>query len=200
MPDELKPLRFAAGKCVERLTEAQIAEPNFFQERERPASELLRRAIEKLDRLTYRQLQNFVNRAASQFHLQHMRLETTSLAFRAADVEVAQELHLDFLKTGPAAALATSAPGVEGKCARGQTLRHRFRLRGEELTHAIVNPEVKNRRRARGAGERGLVDHHDLADAVRAGHAFAGAGFFAAGTAGAEEILVKDFVNQGRFA
>ena len=35
MPNELKPLRFAAGKRVERLTEPQIAEPNFFQQRER---------------------------------------------------------------------------------------------------------------------------------------------------------------------
>ena len=108
-----------------------------------------------------------------------MRLEAPPFAFRAAHIEIAQELHLDLLETGAAAALATAAAGVEGERARGQALRHRFGQRREELAHPIVNAEIKNRRRARGAGERRLIDHHDLADAVRAGHALAGARFLA---------------------
>ena len=32
VPDELEPLRFAAGKRVQRLTEPQIAEPDFLQD------------------------------------------------------------------------------------------------------------------------------------------------------------------------
>ena len=35
MPDELEPLRFAAGQGVERLTETEIAEPDFLQNGER---------------------------------------------------------------------------------------------------------------------------------------------------------------------
>src|SRR3954447_2111840 len=105
MFDQLQPLRFATRKCVEGLPEADVAQPNFFQKAERPRQRVSFAARgKKLDGLTYRQLQNFMNRAAFQFHLQHMRLETTSLAFRATDVEVAQELHLDFFKTDPAAA------------------------------------------------------------------------------------------------
>ena len=36
---------------------------------------------------------------AVQFHLQDMRLEAMAFAFGAANVEIAQELHFDFLKT-----------------------------------------------------------------------------------------------------
>jgi len=43
-----------------------------------------------------------------------------------------------------------------------------------------------------------LVHHHDLADPVRSGHAFAGAGFFTARTARAEEIPVAGFVALAR--
>ena len=49
MPDELEPLRFAAGKSVERLAEAQIAEPDFLQDRERSGKRFrLRRAQRKI--------------------------------------------------------------------------------------------------------------------------------------------------------
>ena len=178
MPDELEPLRFAAGKSVERLAESQITEPDFLQHVERSGERLLLpRSREKLDRLAHGHLEHFVNRFAVEFHFQHVRLEAPAFAFRAAHVKIAQELHLDLLETGAAATLAAAAAGIEGECARGQALRHRFRLRGEKFAHPIVKPEVKNRRRTRRAGERRLVDHHDLADAMRAGHALAGAGF-----------------------
>ena len=115
----------------------------------------------------------------------------------AAHVEVAQELHLDFLEAGAAAALAAAAPGVEGKRARGQALRHRVGQAGEEFADPVVDAEIKNRRRARGARERRLVDHHDLADAMRAGHAFAGAGFLALLEPRArEQVLVEHVVDE----
>ena len=129
-----------------------------------------------------------------------MRLETSTFAFRAAHVEVAQELHFDFLEAGPTAALATSAAGVEGERACGQTLCHRFRQAGKQLAHPIVNPKVKDRSRTWRAGERRLIDHYNFAHAMRAGHALAGAGFLAPRSACSEEILVKDFVDESRFA
>ena len=36
MPNELEPLRFAAGKGVQRLAEPEITEPDFLEHRERP--------------------------------------------------------------------------------------------------------------------------------------------------------------------
>ena len=112
-----------------------------------------------------------------QLHPQNVRLKAAAFAFGATHVEIAQELHLDLLEAGAATAFATAAAGVEGEGARGQSLRHRFRLRGEKLAHAIVESEVENRRRARRAREQRLIDHHDVADAMRAGDRFARAGF-----------------------
>ena len=192
MPDELEPLRFAARQGVERLTEPQIAKPHFLQDEERPGerSSLTERG-EKLDCLAHRQLEHFMNRAPFQLHLLHVRLEAPTFALRATDVEIAQELHLDFLETSSAATFATAAPGVERERARGQTLRHRLGQSGEEFAHPIINAEIKNRRRARRARKRRLIDHHDLADPVRAGHTFAGARFFAARYRGREADFDK---------
>ena len=142
-----------------------------------------------------------MNRFAVQFHFQNVRLKTSAFAFGAAHVKIAQELHLDFLETGAATTFAASAAGVEGERARGQALRHRFRLRGEEFTHAIVKTEIKNRRRARRARELRLIDHHDVADAMRAGHAFARARLLIARfTARSHQVPVENVVNECRFS
>ena len=142
-----------------------------------------------------------MNRFAVQLHFQDVRLKPPAFAFGAAHVEIAQELHLDFLETGAATTFAAAAAGIEGERARGQSLRHRFRLRGEKFAHAIVEAEIKNRRRARRARERRLIDHHDVADAMRAGHALACARFLVARFAArAQQIPIKNVVNQRRFA
>ena len=62
VPDEFEPLRFAARKRVERLTEPQITETDFVENIERIA-ELFRFADlrEKLDRFADRQLEHVVN-------------------------------------------------------------------------------------------------------------------------------------------
>ena len=98
-------------------------------------------------------------------------------ALRAAHEDVAEELHLDLLEAVAAATLAAAAAGVEGERARGQSLRHRFRRRGEEFADAIEDAEIERRRRARRARERRLIDHHHLVDAMRAGDRFARARF-----------------------
>ena len=201
MPDEFQPLRFAAGKRVERLSEPQIAEPNFFEHIERLRKIFLLADLrEELNRFGHGQLEHVVNRFAVQLHLQHVRLKTAAFAFRAAHIEIAQELHLDLFETGAGAALATAAAGVERERARGQSLRHRFRLRGEKFADAIVKTEIKNRRGTRRARERRLIDHHDVANAMRARDRFARAGFLIGRFAfGAQKIPIKHVVNERRF-
>ena len=58
MADELEPLRFAAGKSIERLPEPQVTEPDFVEHVERIA-QLCRFADlrEELDRFAHRQLE-----------------------------------------------------------------------------------------------------------------------------------------------
>src|SRR3982751_5459618 len=116
MLNQLETLRFAAREGVQWLTKAQIAKADLLQQTERSGQRVsFTQRREKLNGLTDGQLQNLMNGATLEFHLQHVRLETLPFAFRAAHIKVAQELHLDFFKTGPAAALATAAPGIERK-------------------------------------------------------------------------------------
>src|SRR5678815_1206966 len=98
MSYQLEPLRFAAGQGVQWLTQPQITKPNFLEHFEAGGDS--RAAIfaglrKEMDRFTDRELKNVVNRFLVQTHLQHVRLETLSFAFRAAHIKIAQELHLD---------------------------------------------------------------------------------------------------------
>src|SRR5437764_1840637 len=112
--DELKPLRFTAGKRIERLAEPQITEPDFIEDIERIA-EFFRFADqrEKLNGFMNSQLEHVGNRLLGQLHPQNVRLKTAAFAFGAANVKIAQELHLDLFEPGAAAAFATAAAGVE---------------------------------------------------------------------------------------
>ena len=68
---------------------------------------------EELNGLAYRQLENVVNGFPPKLHSEHMGLKSFALAFGAANIQIAQELHLDFLEAGPAATLAATAAGIE---------------------------------------------------------------------------------------
>ena len=200
MPDEFEALRFAARKSVQRLTKPQITKADFVQNIERIAELLgFPDLSEKLDRFTDGQLEDVVNGFLVQLHIENVRLKAAAFAFGATDVKIAQELHLDLLKAGAATALATAAAGVERERACGQPLRHRFRLGGEKLANAIVEPQVENRRRARGARQHRLIHHHDVADAMGAGHRFARARFLLGRRAfGLKQVSIKDLVNERR--
>ena len=184
------------------MPQPQISEPDFIEHVELVA-ELFRFADlrEELDRFADRHLEDVVDRFSEDLHAQDVRLETAAFAFGATHIEIAQELHLDLLEAGAATALATAAAGVERERARGQSLRHRFRLGGEQFADAIVKPEIKNRRRARGARKLRLIDHHHFADPVRARDRFARAGLLVARLPfRLEQVPIKDVVDQSGFA
>ena len=96
-------------------------------------------------RFRHRQLKYFVNRFFVELNLEHMGLETFAFAFRAADKQVAQKLHLDFLESGPVAPFAAAGARVEGKRTCGQSLRLCFRRGGKQFPHPIVKSEIQNR-------------------------------------------------------
>ncbi len=84
MPTEFEPLRFAAGKSIQRLTEPEVAEPDFLEHSERIAKRLRFADLrEKLDRFADRQLEHVVNRFAVQLDPQNVRLKAAAFAFRA---------------------------------------------------------------------------------------------------------------------
>ena len=99
MPDEFQTLRFAARQGVQRLAESQITESNFIQHIERIGETLLfADPSEELDRFAHGQLEHVVNRLVVQFNFQHVRLESFPFAFGTADIQIAQELHLDLFE------------------------------------------------------------------------------------------------------
>ena len=87
---QFQPLRFAAGKRVERLTEPQITETNFFEHVERIGQTfLLADPAKELDRFVHSQVEHVVNRFAVHLNFEHVRLKSVTFAFGAAHIKVA---------------------------------------------------------------------------------------------------------------
>src|SRR5438128_4098676 len=94
--------------------------------------------------------------------------------------------------------LAPPTSGVKRKRARGQTLRHRFRLRGTQFADPIIKAKRKYRCRARRAREGRLIDHHYFIDAMCADHGFTRARFLIGWlTFRAQKIPIEHVVNEG---
>ena len=61
MPDKFQPLRFPAGKRVERLSEAQITKPDFLQDCKRTGERFaFLELVEKMHRLAHGHLEQLV--------------------------------------------------------------------------------------------------------------------------------------------
>src|ERR1700693_562951 len=121
--NQLQALRFAAGKRVQGLAEAQVTQANFIQNIERLGEGLEFADLpEELDRFVNSQFEQIVNRLAVQFNFQDMRLESFSFAFGAPHIEIAQELHFDLLEAGSGAAFATTASRIKRKRTRCEPL------------------------------------------------------------------------------
>src|SRR5205085_11781922 len=132
----------------------QVTEPDFIQHVELVAKRFrLPDLSEELNRFADGHLQNVVDRFPIDLYPENVRLESAPFALRATHIKIAQELHFDLLEAGPATALAAAAAGIERKRARRQPLRHCLGLRREHFPNAIIEPQVKDRCRARGAGE-----------------------------------------------
>src|SRR4051812_6009669 len=89
-----------------------------------------------------------------------MRAIPASIAVRASDVNITQELHLDFFETCAAATLALTLRGIEAERAGVEPpLAGKFGL-GEEFAHIFESPDVDHRVGSWGFSKRRLVDEH----------------------------------------
>ena len=104
---------------------------------------------EQRNSLRDRHIEDIGDRLASQGDLQRLGRVAASLALGAAEVEVAEKLHLNLFKATPPTALAPARTGVEAEVAHRQSLRLRFRRVREKLPHEIKGAEIDNRRRPR---------------------------------------------------
>ena len=130
-----------------------------------------------------------------------MRLETFALAFCAAHEKIAQKLHLNLFKTCARATFAAAVAGIKREGACGESLGHRFRLRGKQFADAIKQTQIKNRGGTRCARQRRLIDHHYLANPVRADHRFARPRFLIRGLSfRTQQIPIKHIMDECGFA
>ena len=97
-----------------------------------------------------------------QAHVEHFRAEPAAVAVRAAQVHVAQELHLDVLEAAAAARRAAAVARVEAEGAGRVPALHREGLRREKLPDAVERPDVAHRVRPRRPADGGLVHQHHV--------------------------------------
>ena len=173
MADQLEPLRFAAGEDIEGLAETEIAEADLLEDAQR-VGDLLAKAgagaaaigvFEDLGAVLRKELDCFrdggiedvVDRFAVDLYFQDVGLEALAVTLRAADKDVAEELHLDFLEAVAGAAVAAALAGIEGKRAGGEAGLGRLGRLGEEFADGIECAEVNRRDSSAGCG-RGAID------------------------------------------
>ena len=149
--DELEALGFATGKALERLAEAQVAEPDFLEEAQRVGEGALFEGIQKAHGFCDAEVEDLVDRETADTNGAEVFLVTTSFAFRAANKEIAEELHFDFFKAAAAAPLAAPISAVERKGARCHAGGLGFGGARKEVANAVKDAEVEGGAGARGA-------------------------------------------------
>ena len=98
-------------------------------------------------------------------HFENVLAIAAAVAVRAADEDVAEELHLDFLEARTATLFALADSGVEAERAGVEAaLLGDFRLR-EDFADVVERADVNGGIGTRGFAERGLIHEDDLAEA-----------------------------------
>ena len=97
--------------------------------------------------------------------LENMASVTPAIALGATDENVAKKLHLDFLKTSAAAALALTLARIETECAGAEPALTRGLGLGEKFPDIIEGPDINRRIGTWRFAQNGLIDQHHLAEA-----------------------------------
>ena len=139
---ELEALRLPAAQARHRLAEGEVAEPDRGEGAKPPHD--LGRAGEAHDGLVHGEVEHPRDGEAvrGDLHLQHVRPVAPPVAIRAAQVHVAQELHLEMLEAVARAGGAASVRVVEAEPAGGIAAFAGERLGGEELADGVEGPDV----------------------------------------------------------
>ncbi len=170
---QLEALGLAARQGRHRLAQLHVFEPDVDDRLQH--AQHLGVAGEEGRRLADGQVQHLGHveqtAAALDAHLQDLGAITPAVAIGAAQVDVAEELHLDVLEAGAAAGRAAPLAGVEAEHAGAVAALQRQRRLREQLADLVEGAHVAGRVRAGGLADRRLVDEHHVADLVGAGQA-----------------------------
>ena len=162
---QLQPLRFAARQRRHRLAELHVFEADV-DDRLQHAQHL---GVGREERGRFTGEVEHVGDAqraavALDAHFENLGAVAAAVAIRAAQVDVAQELHLDVLE---ARATAGRAPAVAQEAERAGAIAALQRERRSRTADLVKRADVARRVRPRGLADRRLVDEHDVAAAGR---------------------------------
>jgi len=89
-----------------------------------------------------------------------------AVAIRAGDIEIGEELHLDFFKAVAGAAVAAAGPGIEREKAGFEAGGGGGLRLAKKLADGFKGTQQDSRGGTRGAGHRGLIDEFDAAEVL----------------------------------
>ena len=167
MRGQLDALRFAAGERGGRLAEAQIAQADFVEHGE--FFEQAGLAGKEAQRLLHRHLQHLVDVLALVLDFENPGLVAGAVAVFAGQLDVGQELHFDGHGAVAFAGVAAAAGHVEGEMSGRERKALGLGLGGEELADQIEALDIGDGIGARRAADGGLVDQHNVVEALDAG-------------------------------
>ena len=163
VPREFQALRFAAAQRRHGLPEFHIPEANRAQRFERAQDILV--ADKKLAGFVGGHFEDIRNRLAVDLHFEHDAAVPFAVAVGTAQIDVAEELHLDVLEAVPAARRTAAFAGIETKRPRCIAALLRHGLRGEKFADRVERADVAGWIRTRGPAHGRLIHHHDVFNA-----------------------------------
>ena len=123
-----------------------------------------------------------------------------AVAVLAAQIHVAQKLHLYMFKAGAAAAGTAAIAAVEAEFAGGVAALFRQACRGKQLANCVPSAHITDGVGAGGFADRGLVDKHHIAQMVGAQQTVVQARGFGGFAKVAEQGRRQHILNQARLA
>ena len=158
---QFEALRLTAGERGHGLPEREVLEPHVAQGLQRFQQRVL--AVEQLQCFGHGERQHVGNAVpARKARFEHLGAESLAVALGAAQIHIAQELHLDVLEAAAGAGRAATVARIEAEGACGVAAFLRHRCAGEQLADGPPGTDVAHGVRARAFADGRLVDQHDV--------------------------------------
>src|SRR3989442_8858770 len=170
---ELHALGLAAREGRRRLSEVDVSETYVVEQLEfRPDTRLV---LEEIERVGHRQIEHVGDRLSFVPDLQGFPIVTPALTDFARNVDVGEEVHLDFDEPVALTRFAAAPLDVEGKPPGPVPAQLGLREIREQLPDRGEEAGIRGRIRARGATNRALIDVDDFVDLIETLQAIVGA-------------------------
>ena len=202
---KLEPLSLTSAQGGHGLAQGHVGQPHGPQRLEKPQH--LRAAGKELAGLGHGHVEHVGNRPGppaprEREHpdLQHFGTIAPPVAVGAAQVHVAQELHLDALEAVAGAGRTTPLAGIEAEGSSRVAALPGQRLGAEETADRVQSPDVAGGIRAGGLADRRLIHQHNVVDQLVAPDPPVHAGGFGRPALELAQGVVQHVMHQGGLA